>query len=72
MSDIPATRAVGQHHILPSGRLWRVAIPIGIARILTLLLPAPGLAQQAWYCFAVFAGVLAALITEPRPNGRPG
>lgn len=72
MSDIPANRATAQHHILPSGWAWRVVIPIGIAVVLALLPPPPGLAQHAWYYFAVFAGVIAALITEPLPNPAVG
>ena len=72
MSDIPASHAVGSHHILPSGRFWRVAIPIAITLILAALPPPPGLAQHAWYYFALFAGVIAALVTEPLPNPAVG
>ena len=61
MADIPATRVIGQHHSLPSGQAWRVMIPIGITLILAALPPPPGLAQHAWYYFAMFAGVIAAL-----------
>jgi len=72
MSDIPASHSVGHRHLLPSGHLWRVVIPIGITLILAALPPPPGLAQNAWYYFAVFAGVIAALITEPLPNPAVG
>src|SRR4051794_22274328 len=33
---------------------------------------AAGLAQHAWYYFAIFAGVIAALVTEPLPNPAVG
>lgn len=51
---------------------WRVAVPIVIAVGLALLPPPPGLAQHAWYYFALFAGVIAALVTEPLPNPAVG
>ncbi|HET8996907.1 MAG TPA: anion permease [Acetobacteraceae bacterium] len=72
MSDVPATRVGGQHHTMPSGRFWRVAIPVAITLMLAALPPPHGLAQHAWYYFAVFAGVIAALITEPLPNPAVG
>lgn len=37
------------------------------------LIPAPsGLAQHAWYFFAIFAGVIVALMFEPLPGGAIG
>jgi len=37
------------------------------------LLPAPpGLAQHAWYYFAIFAGVIVGLMVEPLPGGAIG
>jgi L-tartrate/succinate antiporter len=51
---------------------WRVAIPIALALLLALLSPPPGLSQHAWYYFALFAGVIAALVTEPLPNPAVG
>ena len=45
-----------------------VAVTIAIA-----LLPAPtGLAPHAWYFFAIFAGVIVGLMTEPLPGGAVG
>ena len=35
---------------------------------LATLPPPAGLAHNAWLYFAVFAGVIAALVTEPLPN----
>ena len=44
-----------------------IAIPLAVTVILALL-PAPqGLSPNAWYYFAVFAGVVAGLILEPVP-----
>jgi len=51
---------------------WRVAVPIAIAVVLALLPPPPGLSQHAWYYFALFSGVIAALVTEPIPNPAVG
>jgi L-tartrate/succinate antiporter len=72
MSDIPAPRLAAHRQILPTGHAWRVAVPIGLALIVAALPPPAGLAQHAWYYFAVFAGVIAALITEPIPNPAVG
>src|SRR5450830_1024215 len=48
---------------------WKALTPIAVAVILALI-PAPdGLAQHAWYFFAIFAGVIVALILEPLPGG---
>lgn len=52
--------------------LWRATVPIAVA-VLLALAPAPtGLAQHAWYYFAIFAGVIVALISEPLPGGAIG
>ena len=51
---------------------WRAIVPIAVTALLALL-PAPaGLAEHAWYYFAIFAGVIAALLTEPLPGGAVG
>nr|WP_294526363.1 anion permease [uncultured Rhodopila sp.] len=44
-----------------------VAVAIAIA-----LIPAPGLAQHAWYFFAIFTGVIVGLMLEPLPGGAIG
>ncbi len=45
---------------------------LGVA-VLIALLPAPeGLAPYAWYYFALFAGVIVALMVEPLPGGAVG
>ncbi len=56
----------------PARRWWRTAVPLAIALVLALIPPPPGLAQHAWYYFALFAGVVAALMTEPLPNAAVG
>ncbi|HEX5281308.1 MAG TPA: DASS family sodium-coupled anion symporter, partial [Micropepsaceae bacterium] len=51
---------------------WRAVVPVAVTIVLALL-PAPaGLAQHAWYYFAIFAGVIVALISEPLPGGAIG
>jgi L-tartrate/succinate antiporter len=51
---------------------WRVAVPIAIAVVLAFVPPPSGLSQHAWYYFALFSGVIAALVTEPIPNPAVG
>ncbi len=52
--------------------VWRAGIPLGVAALIALS-PAPaGLAANAWYYFAIFAGVILALITEPLPSAAVG
>jgi L-tartrate/succinate antiporter len=51
---------------------WRIIAPIATAIILALI-PAPaGLSQHAWNYFALFAGVVAALVLEPLPSTAVG
>jgi L-tartrate/succinate antiporter len=51
---------------------WKAVAPIALAIILALI-PAPdGLAQHAWYFFAIFAGVVVGLMLEPLPGGAIG
>ena len=51
---------------------WRAILPLAVAALIALL-PAPeGLAQHAWYFFAIFAGVIVALMVEPLPGGAVG
>ena len=55
-----------------TGISWRAILPIAVTVFLALA-PAPtGLGQHAWYYFAVFAGVIVALLTEPLPGGAVG
>ena len=55
-----------------TGGWWRAALPVAVAAILAIL-PAPaGLAPHAWLFFAIFAGVIVALMVEPLPGGAVG
>jgi L-tartrate/succinate antiporter len=46
---------------------WQVAVPLAVAAGVAAI-PAPaGLAPHAWYYFAIFCGVVAALVAEPLP-----
>lgn len=51
---------------------WKHLAPLLVA-IAIALIPAPaGLAQHAWYFFAIFAGVIVGLMFEPLPGGAIG
>jgi len=51
---------------------WKGWLPFALA-VLVIALPAPaGLPLHAWRYFAVFVGVLAALVLEPIPNAAVG
>jgi len=51
---------------------WRAVAPLAVA-VLLAIIPAPeGLPQHAWFYFAIFAGVIVALMTEPLPGGAIG
>ncbi|MDH5287570.1 MAG: anion permease [Betaproteobacteria bacterium] len=52
--------------------MWRALLPIAIAAIIALVPPPDGLAQHAWYFFAIFAGVIVGLMLEPLPGGAVG
>jgi L-tartrate/succinate antiporter len=51
---------------------WKAIAPIAVAIIIALLPPPEGLPQHAWYYFAIFAGVVVALMFEPLPGGAIG
>jgi L-tartrate/succinate antiporter len=67
-----ALAAPPRPQIGPTFHWWRVAIPVMLTLALAAVPPPPGLAQHAWYYFAIFAGVIAALVTEPLPNPAVG
>jgi L-tartrate/succinate antiporter len=55
-----------------SRRAWRAWAPIALA-LLVAAAPAPaGLPRHAWLYFAVFVGVVGALVLEPLPNAAVG
>ena len=58
--------------VMPPHVSWKALAPIAVTLALALL-PAPeGLAPHAWYFFAIFAGVIVALMLEPLPGGAVG
>lgn len=72
MSQSSTAVATPKPKIGPVFHWWRAAIPVVIALVLASL-PAPaGLTAHAWLYFAIFAGVIAALVTEPLPNPAVG
>jgi L-tartrate/succinate antiporter len=65
--------AADVHARVPSHRAWwRVAIPLAVIAGLALLPSPAGLEQHTWYYFAIFTGVIAALVLEPLPNPAVG
>jgi len=66
--DLPATGAGAPGLKIP----WAAIAPVAVA-VLIALFPAPeGLAQHAWYFFAIFVGVIVGLMFEPLPGGAIG
>lgn len=67
------TAAVTNGHLpAAQSRWWRAAVPLAVIAVLALL-PAPaGLEEHTWRYFAIFAGVIAALVLEPLPNPAVG
>lgn len=51
---------------------WKAIIPILVAVVIALLPVPEGLAPNAWYYFAIFAGVVTGLILEPMPAAAIG
>ena len=68
-----AAKAEGeQYHRSRRQLVWRWGIPVAITIVLALLPPPTGLAQNAWNFFALFAGIVAALVLEPIPPAATG
>ena len=53
-------------------RLWKAIAPVAVALVVALLPVPEGLAPHAWYFFAIFAGVIVALMLEPLPGAAVG
>jgi L-tartrate/succinate antiporter len=51
---------------------WKAIAPLAVAIVLALIPPPEGLPQHAWWYFAIFAGVVVALMFEPLPGGAIG
>ena len=65
MAGMPPAQAAGYPW-------WKALAPIAVAIIIAVLPPPEGLPQHAWYYFAIFAGVVVALMFEPLPGGAIG
>ncbi|HJS73497.1 MAG TPA: anion permease, partial [Vicinamibacteria bacterium] len=50
----------------------RALIPVAFAAGMALIPSPDGLAQHAWYYFAIFCGVILGLILEPVPGAAVG
>ena len=65
-----ATAAIPAPHF--PGIAWRALVPFAVTLVLALLPHPAGLAPHAWYFFAIFAGIIVALMLEPLPGGAVG
>ena len=60
------------HAARSPSRMWRWAPPILVSVVLALVAPPTGLQQHAWWFFALFAGIVVALVLEPIPTAGIG
>ena len=51
---------------------WRAWAPIALAALVAATPHPGGLPSHAWHFFAIFLGVVAALVLEPLPNAAAG
>ncbi len=51
---------------------WRAIVPLAVAFLIAVIPPPAGLAQYAWWFFAIFAGVIVGLMLEPLPGAAIG
>ena len=51
---------------------WKALLPVLVAGLIAVIPPPEGLAQHAWYFFAIFAGVIVGLMLEPLPGAAIG
>jgi L-tartrate/succinate antiporter len=73
MSTATAAQPAARVPAAPAGLSWRkAAAPVAVAVVLALIPPPEGLAQHAWWYFAIFAGVIVGLMLEPLPGGAIG
>jgi len=70
---LPASTPPGTASAVKPPQLsWKALAPILVAIVIALIPPPDGLAQHAWYFFAIFAGVIVGLMLEPLPGGAIG
>jgi L-tartrate/succinate antiporter len=62
----PAAKQAGR------GFPWKALLPVIVAGLIAVIPPPEGLAQHAWYFFAIFAGVIVGLMVEPLPGAAIG
>jgi L-tartrate/succinate antiporter len=53
-------------------RAWRLVLPVAAAAAVAVAPGPAGLPPQGWHYFAIFLGVLLALVLEPVPNAAAG
>jgi len=58
--------------VASSRTILRALIPLLIAIVIALIPHPNGLSQNAWYYFALFAGVIAGVVLEPLPGAAVG
>jgi L-tartrate/succinate antiporter len=51
---------------------WKALVPFAVTIALAFTPHPAGLAQHAWWYFAIFAGAIVGLILEPLPGGAIG
>ncbi len=66
------SRAEGGRMAGKPWRPWRAWVPIAMAALVAVAPSPEGLPRHAWYFFAIFIGVVAALVLEPIPNAAVG
>lgn len=59
-------------HKAGHGFPWKALLPVLVAGLIAVIPPPEGLAQHAWYFFAIFAGVIVGLMLEPLPGAAIG
>ncbi len=68
----PRTPQVAANAVKPPHVAWKALAPLGVAAAIALTPVPDGLAPYAWYYFAIFAGVIVALMLEPLPGAAVG
>ncbi len=72
LSASPPAPRVAASVVKPPHISWKALAPLGVAAAIALTPTPDGLAPHAWYYFAIFAGVIVALMLEPLPGAAIG